>query len=782
MHIHLPTATRDLNMIMVPKPAQDHSEVKGWRPIVLANTTGKLADKLVANQLQKINPLFHTLQYGSRQHRNATDCNLLAISLASKVRNSSGRASLLGKDVVSLFNNLQPRQTLQAINQHSSKSPHLHSYISRFLSPRHFPVAWDGVVRGHADMTIGTPQGSPLSPVLWLTFIATILKRADHRITQLCSSPFRRQSRTTSSNDSSFRVLVFSYAGDVNPLIISHNLSATGHTDLVLQVDAILDQEAEKDNISCGKSKHHLLHLDKTARPRSNMKTLGLIISSDLSWTDHIKSRVNKAEAAWHIMNTLGNSHRGMSPLALRALYTGKIRPILLWGAEFWYQFPSDIPHEMHSLEYKATRKITGGYYGSSAHKLRAIAHVEPLHTKISDMMTGAIQKLTRHADPLFIEILHHKPPHNDRSAPLLDPFHGTYPLALRDSPLSYAIAETGIDSPQELSMGNREDRTSPPLIDARIFDPQDDRSKSKTHWLAALAQRRQEGFRMVYTDGSGKDGQTAAGVFSTDIRGNEDRSYGSYLGPRSTSFDAEMQAIATALATEDSATVLIISDSLSAVQTTLALSRGEPPGSAIEATIKDRLHHRHNAYQDTHITWVRAHIGVTGNEKADKLAALHGTIGLLNNLPTITTPLGLRAQSRASRKEARSLTSFGTINASWGRQALSAYAWLRTNKGPLKSWLHHVKKAPSPQCPCGHLTQDGTTYASTALCYRKPDPLSSSHAAPGQNWTPQFTSKTRMSATRPQNSFSLPVTISSPVSYRHLLSSLLFITAMFFF
>ena len=43
-----------------------------------------------------------------------------------------------------------------------------------------------------------------------------------------------------------------------------------------------------------------------------------------------------------------------------------------------------------------------------------------------------------------------------------------------------------------------------------------------------------------------------------------------------------------------------------------------------------------------------------------------------------------------------------------WGRHALSAYTWLRTNKGPQKSWLFTIGKSQDPSCPCGHHTQDG--------------------------------------------------------------------------
>lgn len=43
-----------------------------------------------------------------------------------------------------------------------------------------------------------------------------------------------------------------------------------------------------------------------------------------------------------------------------------------------------------------------------------------------------------------------------------------------------------------------------------------------------------------------------------------------------------------------------------------------------------------------------------------------------------------------------------------WHGQALSAYTWMRCDKGPQRWWLHHLGKAGGPDCPCGHHRQDG--------------------------------------------------------------------------
>jgi len=55
---------------------------------------------------------------------------------------------------------------------------------------------------------------------------------------------------------------------------------------------------------------------------------------SDLSYTEHIRRRTDKAIGLLGILQRLGNSKRGMSPKAIRVLYCGAIRPIFTWGSK----------------------------------------------------------------------------------------------------------------------------------------------------------------------------------------------------------------------------------------------------------------------------------------------------------------------------------------------------------------------------------------------------------------------------------------------------------------
>ena len=105
----------------------------------------------------------------------------------------------------------------------------------------------------------------------------------------------------------------------------------------------------------------------------------------------------------------------------------------------------------------------------------------------------------------------------------------------------------------------------------------------------------------------------------------------------------------------------------------------------------------------DTGISWVRSHIGIPGNEAVDRAAEFQSFLGPVAGSPNITTFEGLRAHGKAIRKEARSQPGFGMGNRPmWNRRSLSAYTWMRSNRGPQLEWLHKIRKTDSLLCPCG--------------------------------------------------------------------------------
>ena len=94
-----------MTMVMIPKPGKDHTKVKGWRPIVLANTVGKLGAKLIAEDLQEIEELWHERAFAGRKGRGAMD----SVMLMNHIRRKAAGSDVHGKNIHSAFNSIDTK-------------------------------------------------------------------------------------------------------------------------------------------------------------------------------------------------------------------------------------------------------------------------------------------------------------------------------------------------------------------------------------------------------------------------------------------------------------------------------------------------------------------------------------------------------------------------------------------------------------------------------------------------------------------------------------------------
>ncbi|KAF8414594.1 hypothetical protein EV426DRAFT_722189 [Tirmania nivea] len=226
-------------------------------------------------------------------------------------------------------------------------------------------------------------------------------------------------------------------------------------------------------------------------------------------------------------------------------------------------------------------------------------------------------------------------------------------------------------------------------------------RSQEKKEWYTELAALKDSGWSLLFTDGTGgKNGEVAAAAVTHVTE------RGAYLGTLATVADGELKGITLALGS-NADKLLVLTDSMASKQALLNLGKGAPPRSGIERELKDLLHKR--AHLQTAIGWVRSHIGIPGNERADKRAAYESALGRIAGTQQVATAAGIRTAAKARRKDMRSEPGYGSNRCLWHRHALSAYTGLRTNRGPQNYWLHFVRKVDSPACPnCDHPSEDG--------------------------------------------------------------------------
>ena len=283
--------------------------------------------------------------------------------------------------------------------------------------------------------------------------------------------------------------------------------------------------------------------------------------------------------------------------------------------------------------------------------------------------------------------------------APTVDGLH---------TPIERAFRATTAE-PHELSYGDRDDTSKAPLRDMQLIQPEDQRSEYEVLWLSMLGEKLDKGWRLAYSDGCGRDNHNSYACHRENRRGEKkEATTGGYLGPISTVADSERRGVLEALQS-DKDMLLILTDSMAAKATTINLSLGAPPRSQIEKDIKTALHRRNSLRLDTGISWVRAHIGIKGNELADQHATFQSFRGEIAGATRTATEGGIRRIAKEARASERTVETFGLGGrVLWGRRALAAYTWFRTGRGPQQQWLHKIGKAEDPSCPYGAIIQSG--------------------------------------------------------------------------
>jgi len=239
-----------------------------------------------------------------------------------------------------------------------------------------------------------------------------------------------------------------------------------------------------------------------------------------------------------------------------------------------------------------------------------------------------------------------------------------------------------------------------------------------------------------VYTDGSGLGGEIGAAAVL--YRGDTEKGQLRYcLGTAEEHTVYEGECVGILLGLElikrqrNMRKVTMYIDSQAAIQATM--SNKPAPGHYL----LDEVHKQYGALQKIHgnmemvIWWSPGHVGIPGNEAADKAArkAAEGQVTTLRRLPRLLHEELPHSKSAARQTDRRKLkevaatlwkrsTRYTRINylvpglprqsyfraiAKLPRKHTSIITQIVTGHMPLAKHLHRINKADSPICPCCH-------------------------------------------------------------------------------
>ena len=153
-----------------------------YRPISLLNCMGKLFEKIISNRIQEFiedNNIINPWQQAYQPHKEANEHIMIINEYMKKVKENKKLAALLLMDVEKAFDAVWHNGLLKKLHDMELPSDILR-IISSFLTDRTIQVKIGNTLSEVVQLLAGTPQGSILSPLLFILFVNDI------PVTQAC--------------------------------------------------------------------------------------------------------------------------------------------------------------------------------------------------------------------------------------------------------------------------------------------------------------------------------------------------------------------------------------------------------------------------------------------------------------------------------------------------------------------------------------------------------------------------------------------------------------------
>lgn len=167
----IPQDWKTARTIMIPKPGKaDYTAASAYRPIALIITLSKFYEKLMTNHLSeqvKSHRMLHEGHYDGRPNKSGHEALAHLVSWKKREGAKGQVVGALFADVKSEFPSVHHPRLLKILEKKGFNTQTL-NLLNTFLSDRKTTLSFNSFESHPYDLTHGIPQGSPLSPLLYL--------------------------------------------------------------------------------------------------------------------------------------------------------------------------------------------------------------------------------------------------------------------------------------------------------------------------------------------------------------------------------------------------------------------------------------------------------------------------------------------------------------------------------------------------------------------------------------------------------------------------------------
>jgi hypothetical protein len=175
---HFPGQWKLAEVAMIPKVGKtDRTSPRSWRPIALLSCIGKGLERTVARRIAwtaMTHKILSPQHGGALPKRSAIDLTAAFTHDTEAAWVQGQHVTMVTLDVQGAFNALLKNRLLHRMAQQGWPQRTI-LFIDSFLTDRRVQVRLGQVTTPSYPVACGTPQGSPLSPVLYTLYLAELL-------------------------------------------------------------------------------------------------------------------------------------------------------------------------------------------------------------------------------------------------------------------------------------------------------------------------------------------------------------------------------------------------------------------------------------------------------------------------------------------------------------------------------------------------------------------------------------------------------------------------------
>lgn len=351
----LPSDWKLANVSPIYKGKGDQDNVTNYRPISVTNCFSKILEKIIFKYLYNFihdNNILTDHQSGFRNKDSTINQLLLIYDEIVKNLDKGKDVRFIFCDVSKAFDRVWHKGLLYKLRKYGIKG-NLYNWFNSYLTDRKQRVGINGYYSSWNTINAGVPQGSILGPFLFLLFVNDIVDVVANKIKLFADD-----------------TCLYCIVDDEISAAESLNQDLEYLNQWANDWGVTFNSDKTKSMYFTRKTNIDVTPLHMNNIPLDNIskhKHLGLNLSSNAKWADHIQDIYARACKRINIMRYLKNK---IDRQSLEKLYIGFIRPILEYGNIIWDNCSKEQSDLIESIQLDAARIVTGLRKGTPKWKL----------------------------------------------------------------------------------------------------------------------------------------------------------------------------------------------------------------------------------------------------------------------------------------------------------------------------------------------------------------------------------------------------------------------------